>query len=192
MFFLATCYRPGRFDEGGRRDVNKRFLWAALALGLAAVIAFGCSSGKKSAEDEQPPVVEEVQPPPPPPPTVVEEEPPPPPVEIVLETIHFDFDKYNLKSEARAALGRNARLLGDHPEVTIVIEGNCDERGTGEYNLALGEKRAKSARDYLVDLGVSVDRVRVISYGKERPVDPGHTEAAWSKNRRADFVRTDQ
>jgi peptidoglycan-associated lipoprotein len=159
---------------------------------LAAVfMAVSCSS-KPPVEEEQPPVVEPEPPPPPPPPPVEEPDLPPPPVEIVLETVYFDFDKYNLKPDAKAALANNAALLKNNADVTILIEGNCDERGTQEYNLALGEKRANAARSYLVDLGISASRIRVISYGYERPVDPGHNEAAWAKNRRADFVRTDQ
>ena len=172
--------------------MNKRVLWSALCLVLARLLVFGCSSNKKSAEEESAPVVDTMPPPPPPPPPPKEEVLPPPPVEINLETIYFDFDKYNLKSDARAALGRNARVLQDNPGVSILIGGHCDERGTQDYNLALGEKRANSARDYLVDLGVSTDRIRTISYGEERPEDPGHNEAAWAKNRRAEFTRTDQ
>jgi peptidoglycan-associated lipoprotein len=166
------------------------FLIGILLL-AAMFMAVSCSS-KPPVEEEQPPITEPEPPPPPPPPPVEEPEPPPPPVEIVLETVYFDFDKYNLKPEAKATLANNAQVLKDNSEVTILIEGHCDERGTQEYNLALGEKRANSARDYLVDLGIAASRIRVISYGYERPVDPGHNEAAWAKNRRAAFVRTDQ
>jgi len=169
--------------------VNKKLQWVLLVLGIAMFLVSACSQ-KPPAEEAQPPV-QEVEPPPPPPPPPKVEEPPPPPVELNLETVYFDFDKYNLKPDAREALGRNARLLKENPEATVLIEGHCDERGTKEYNLALGEKRAKSARDYLVDLGVAASRIRIISYGKERPVDPGHSEAAWAKNRRAAFIRTD-
>ena len=168
---------------------RKPFLIGVLLL-ATLFLALGCSS-KPPVEEEAPPITEP-EPPPPPPPPVEEEEPPPPPKEIVLETVYFDFDKYNLKPDAKATLTKNAGVLKDNPEVTILIEGHCDERGTQEYNLALGEKRANSARTYLVDLGISGSRIRVISYGYERPVDPGHNEAAWAKNRRAAFVRTDQ
>jgi peptidoglycan-associated lipoprotein len=172
--------------------MNKRLLWVAVLLAAALMLMWGCSQ-RPPVEEAEPPVIEEPEePPPPPPPPPVEEEPPPPPVEIVLETVYFDFDKYNLKSDAKARLAVNARVLESNPEVTILIEGHCDERGTEEYNLALGERRAKSARDYLIDLGVAASRIRTISYGEERPADPGHNEAAWDKNRRADFVRTDQ
>jgi peptidoglycan-associated lipoprotein len=82
--------------------------------------------------------------------------------------------------------------MRENGDASVLIQGHCDERGTVEYNLALGEKRAKAARDYLVDLGISADRIRTISYGEERPANPGHDESAWSQNRRAEFVRTDQ
>ena len=88
------------------------------------------------------------------------------------------------------ALANNADLLKRYPTWQISIEGHCDERGTAEYNLALGERRAVAARNYLVSLGISADRVKTVSYGKEFPFDPGHTEDAWSKNRRAHFVVT--
>jgi peptidoglycan-associated lipoprotein len=100
----------------------------------------------------------------------------------------FDFDSAALSGQARATLDQNAKLLRDHADTHIVIDGNCDERGTAEYNQALGEKRAQAARDYLVSAGIATSRIDVISYGKEHPVDPGHDEAAWAKNRRAGFT----
>jgi len=106
---------------------------------------------------------------------------------LILEMIHFEFDKYRLLPEAKAVLEKNAEILKSHPDVKTVIEGHCDERGTAEYNLALGEKRALSARKYLIDLGISPERLSTISYGKERPLDPGSNEEAWSKNRRDEF-----
>jgi peptidoglycan-associated lipoprotein len=104
--------------------------------------------------------------------------------------VRFDFDKYDLKPEARETLKKLGDYLTVNKGATVLIEGNCDERGTVEYNLALGEKRAVSAMKYLVSLGVSKDRVKTISYGKERPLDPGHNEEAWAKNRRDHFVVT--
>lgn len=106
--------------------------------------------------------------------------------------VYFDFDKYNLRSDARDALEYNARLLKDNPDASVLIEGHCDERGTVEYNLALGEKRAKSAKDYVKSLGVDAGRLNIISYGKERPKALGHDESAWGKNRRAKFTITTQ
>ncbi len=105
-----------------------------------------------------------------------------------LKTIYFDFDKYNLRDDTKSTLDKNAKILMANPKVQIVIEGHCDERGTTEYNLALGEKRATAARDYLIRLGVDASQISIISYGEERPVDPGHDETAWSQNRRGEFV----
>jgi peptidoglycan-associated lipoprotein len=173
--------------------VNKKILAILAGCTILLFVFAGCSSNKPSVDDDQPEIaVADTIPPPPPPPPPPVEEPPPPPVELVFETIYFDFDKYTLKSDAKAALGTNARTLGENSDASVLIQGHCDERGTVEYNLALGEKRAKAARDYLVDLGISAGRIRTISYGEERPVSPGHDESAWGQNRRAEFVRTDQ
>jgi|Deesub1362B_J571_1020462.scaffolds.fasta_scaffold00907_12 peptidoglycan-associated lipoprotein len=109
-------------------------------------------------------------------------------IEQPLQMIHFDFDKYDIREDAKPILEKNAEWLRRYPTVKILIEGHCDERGTEEYNLALGEKRAKATRDYLVILGISPDRIKIISYGKSRPLDPGHNEIAWAKNRRAQFI----
>jgi peptidoglycan-associated lipoprotein len=103
------------------------------------------------------------------------------------EPIYFDFDESILKPEARAVLEKKAAWLREHPHYALRIEGHCDERGTSEYNVALGEKRAVSTAEYLRQLGISADRISTISYGEERPADPRHTEEAWAKNRRAEF-----
>ncbi|MDF2368112.1 peptidoglycan-associated lipoprotein Pal [Sneathiella sp.] len=103
----------------------------------------------------------------------------------VGDRVFFGFDKYDLSDEAQGTLQRQAAWLKANPTVTLVIEGNCDERGTREYNLALGERRATAAKNYLVTLGVSANRLSTISYGKERPVALGHNEAAWAQNRRS-------
>ena len=104
------------------------------------------------------------------------------------ELIHFEFDKSRLLPEAKAILRVKAEWLKANPEAQAIIEGHCDERGTNEYNLALGDRRAQSAKTYLVDLGIAPERLTCISYGEERPLDPGHNEAAWAKNRRDQFV----
>ena len=109
-------------------------------------------------------------------------------LKATLEKIYFDFDSTNLSEKSRTSLTKNAELLKKNPTAKITIEGNCDERGSEEYNLALGEKRAKAAAKYLTTLGVAEDRVAIISYGKEKPADAGHDEAAWAKNRRDEFV----
>jgi peptidoglycan-associated lipoprotein len=103
------------------------------------------------------------------------------------QSIYFDFDKSDLKPEAQATLKKKADWLRMNPGYSVRIEGNCDERGTNEYNLALGERRAASAKKFLAALGIAENRMSIISYGEERPVDPGHNEAAWAKNRRDDF-----
>lgn len=107
-----------------------------------------------------------------------------------LKPAFFDYDSSELSSEAQRALDENAVVLRQNANWTVTLEGHCDERGTPEYNLALGERRAVAARAYLVSLGISADRLRTVSYGKEFPFDPGHDDAAYAKNRRAHFVVT--
>jgi peptidoglycan-associated lipoprotein len=130
---------------------------------------------------------------PPPPP------PPPPPAKPSLsdrlssdvQDAYFDYDKSDIREDARAVLTRDAdalkSILADFPSATIMVEGNCDERGSAEYNMGLGDRRAQAAKDFLVQLGVSGDRLKTISYGKERPVCTESNEACWQKNRRAHF-----
>jgi len=121
---------------------------------------------------------------------VTEETPAAAAQEKTLQRIYFDFDSYVLSQTARDTLAKDSELLLNKISGKVVIEGHCDERGSDEYNLALGEKRAKAAMSYLVTLGVPADRLSIISYGKEKPLDPEHTEEAWAKNRRAEFVLT--
>jgi peptidoglycan-associated lipoprotein len=102
-----------------------------------------------------------------------------------IDAVYFNFDSNVLTNESRNTLQANFKMLESKP--SIQIEGNCDERGSSEYNLALGEKRAKAAQDYLVTLGYPADKISTLSYGKERPADQGHDEAAWAKNRRDEF-----
>jgi peptidoglycan-associated lipoprotein len=154
------------------------------------------------AKEEPPPPTVEARPPAAPPPP-----PPPPPVTpppagpsisqqefqaFQNQDIYFDFDKYDLRTDARTILDRKASFLNQNSSVRVQIEGHCDERGTVEYNLALGERRANAAKQYLTTAGISAGRLSTISYGEERPLDPGHTEAAWARNRRAHFVITGQ
>ncbi|NNE10600.1 MAG: peptidoglycan-associated lipoprotein Pal [Gemmatimonadetes bacterium] len=107
--------------------------------------------------------------------------------DYVFTRIQYDFDQYRLTPGSRATLTEHAKVLMANPMWSVVVEGHCDERGTVEYNLALGEKRADSARSFLVQYGVSGDRVRTISYGKERPLVAQSNESAWAQNRRAEF-----
>ncbi len=106
-----------------------------------------------------------------------------------LAPIYFDFDSYDLRPSALETLRENADKIKQVPGAIVQIEGHCDERGTQEYNLALGEKRALATRAHLINLGVSGDRIITISYGEEDPADPSHSEAAWSQNRRCEFNR---
>ncbi|MGE5358152.1 MAG: peptidoglycan-associated lipoprotein Pal [Bacteroidales bacterium] len=183
---------------------------AAVLLVLLMVMTGAC--GKKKAPATRPmppPPPAAMQPPPSPPapPQPVGEQPivPSQPVaestidskpldelnrEGLLKPVFFQYDESDLSAEAQQALNEDAALLKQHPTWVVTIEGHCDERGTAEYNLALGERRAVAARTYLVSLGIAADRLHTVSYGKEFPFDPGHTDAAWAKNRRAHFVIT--
>jgi peptidoglycan-associated lipoprotein len=105
-----------------------------------------------------------------------------------LLPIYFDFDKSNIREDQRARIVENATFLSENKAVRVRIEGNCDERGTNEYNMALGERRANSAKKYLVNLGIHEDRMHTISYGEEKPLLHGHDEYSWAQNRRDDFV----
>jgi peptidoglycan-associated lipoprotein len=109
-------------------------------------------------------------------------------LQAALEKIYFGFDSSDLSDTARATLAKDSELLQKNSTSKVRIEGNCDERGSAEYNLALGEKRAKAAKKYLETMGIPAANLSTISYGKEKPADPGHDEAAWAKNRRDEFV----
>ncbi|MFH1755071.1 MAG: peptidoglycan-associated lipoprotein Pal [Candidatus Latescibacterota bacterium] len=167
--------------------MRNKTLLILVVLSSLLLLTFACSK-KKMVKSEPAPPVEEVQTDIPP----VEEEKPitepavkPAPV---LEDVYFAFDKFGLTEESKRTLERNAKELKAYPSAVIVIEGHCDERGTVEYNMALGEKRAKAAMSYLTSLGVKAGSIEVVSFGKSRPFDPGHTEDAWAKNRRAHFI----
>lgn len=107
-----------------------------------------------------------------------------------LTTVYFDFDSSTLRADTKSALDANSAFLTSNANVEVQIEGHCDERGGVEYNLALGERRAKAVMDYLTAMGVAASRITTISYGKEKPIAMGHDEASWSQNRRANFVVT--
>jgi peptidoglycan-associated lipoprotein len=108
----------------------------------------------------------------------------------LLKPVFFELDSSDVNAEGQSVLNADAAILKKYPTWTVTVEGHCDERGSAEYNLALGERRAVAARAYLVSLGIAADRLRTVSYGKEFPFDPGHDEAAFAKNRRAHFVIT--
>lgn len=107
---------------------------------------------------------------------------------FVGENIHFAFDSFLLSDQARQILVSKAEYLRTNPEITVTVEGHCDDRGTSEYNIALGERRAESVKRYLGDLGIGTHRLNTVSYGEERPIAMGHDEDSWAKNRRAQFV----
>ena len=189
-----------------RRDANKLMVVAVL---LTLTIS-ACAK-------KQPPVARPMPPPaatsgttgtaPPPPPQPVSEPvlvPPEPMAEDAiagkslddlnrdspLKPLFFELDSADVSADGQRVLQENAAIMKKYPAWQITIEGHCDERGTAEYNLALGERRALAAKNYLVSLGVPADKVKTVSYGKEFPFDPGHDDNAWSKNRRAHFVIT--
>jgi peptidoglycan-associated lipoprotein len=180
---------------------------ALLALSASLTLAALACGGKK------PPMARPVPPPPtsparPPAPPVPVAEPtivPPEPIRddavssaslddlnrnSPLRPAFFALDSSEIDAAGQAALNANAAVIRKYPSWIVTIEGHCDERGTAEYNLALGERRAVAARAYLVSLGIAADRLRTVSYGKEFPFDPGHDDSAWAKNRRAHFVVT--
>jgi peptidoglycan-associated lipoprotein len=190
-----------------RRD-STRLMAVAI---LLTVVVGACAK-------KQPPVARPMPPPAdaagakaggglPPPPQPVNEPVPVPPEPVAEDTIgskslddlnrdsplkplFFELDSADVSGEGQQILQANASIIKKYPAWQITVEGHCDERGTAEYNLALGERRALAAKNYLVSLGIPADKIRVVSYGKEFPFEPGHDESAWSKNRRAHFVIT--
>lgn len=181
-----------------KRGWISRSALLSLALVLMLALAAGCGGGGDEPQTD-PTVGMDDQTTDTVPATPVPEEPAEPaevlpdypnmdPAEFGVEDVYFEFDQYDLDSEAMAILSRNARILKE-AGVTVLVSGHCDERGTVEYNLALGEKRALAVRDYLVSLGVSASSLRVTSYGESRPFAQGSTEDAWAQNRRAHFER---
>ncbi len=189
-----------------------RTRWGVLAVLVALVVIGLAACGKKV-----PPVARPV-PPPPPPTTEATTKPPAPPEPVKepalvpptpvkddtmssrslddlnkdspLKPVYFEYDSAEVSPQSQKVLDGNAEVLKKYQTWVVTIEGHCDERGTAEYNLALGERRAVAARTYLVSLGIGADRIKTVSYGKEFPFDPGHDEAAWQKNRRDHFVIT--
>ena len=191
------------------RRMVPRGVWVTALLLTVVLTASACH--------KKPPIARPTAPPPPPAASTVPERPPAPPEPLrdptivapavrdeavssaslddlnrnsPLRPVFFELDSSDLSTEGQRILDGNAGVLKQHATWTITIEGHCDERGSAEYNLALGERRALSARAYLVSLGLPADRLRTVSYGKEFPFDPGHDEPAYAKNRRAHFVIT--
>ena len=181
--------------------------WAVLALSVAALVAAGCAKkqtvksegaqGAPGAAAAPAPVSEAPVKEAPPAPVAVAPATPPaaaPGVAVTEEKlsqfddVRFDFDKSEVKEDGRKTCGVVADYMKKHPQAKMLIEGHCDERGTSEYNMALGERRATAVMTYLVSLGVPNAALSTVSFDKEKPLDPGHDEGAWAKNRRAHFV----
>ena len=160
-----------------------------LGMGLLAALA-GCAHSQKTAAapEPAPAVVAQAEPAPAPQPMPEPVAAAPKPVPVDAESVYFDFDRAELKPAGEEALSAFGTLLAKHPELHVRIEGNCDERGTVQYNLALGNRRAESAKQYLERMGASEAQITTVSYGKERPRAQGHDEAAWRQNRRDDLV----
>ena len=171
-----------------RNKTVRAELMAVVALVFVAMIAStGCGKKPKPATDVvKEPTAEAPVPPPAPsePPTPAVE----PPAEIMVQDVFFDYDKYSLRVDARTILEQNAQVLSRNAGARILLEGHCDERGTVEYNMALGDRRAQSVKSYLVQFGIDAGRLSTISYGEERPFTQGANEDAWSQNRRVHFV----
>ena len=184
-----------------------------VGVGLAGVVAVACVRNPPPVEPDAPPPPpsggQATQLPASPPPPAPPPPPPAPPVigeeddfasrsleelnrESPLQPLFFEYDRAELSAEGQAVLQANADILRRYPTWVITIEGHCDERGSPEYNLGLGERRALLVQEYLVGLGLSSDQISTVSYGKEFPFDPGHTAEAWARNRRAHFVITDR
>jgi peptidoglycan-associated lipoprotein len=162
-----------------------------VALAAGAIFASGCAKKPPAPAPAPPAPIHE---PPAPTPTPKPVETPAPvaaPAATVgdMKTVYFALDSWALDDAAKATLDTDAKLLRDNSALNVRVEGNCDERGTVEYNISLGQKRADAVRDYLVGAGVTAGRLTTISYGKERPAVDGHDEAAWAKNRRAEFSK---
>ena len=177
----------------------KKFVIYSLAILLVFSLAVSCKKKPKEVpppppQTQEQPKVEKVEPPVVAEPQLTEEE-------LFLQksldqinrekplgTVYFDYDKALVRDDARGTLDTNAAWMKKFKTAKVLIEGHCDERGTEEYNLALGEKRAKATQDYLLSSGVAADRMKIISYGKSQPINPGHDESAWQMNRRAQFL----
>jgi len=168
--------------------MKRRLLAVSVAVFFTALGLSGCT--KKAVRTDASVSMEERAPAP------VEAAPAPAAPELVeaapvtepLSDIYFDFDRYNVRDDGLSALDKNARLLSADSALTVVVEGHCDERGTEEYNIALGEKRAEAVKKYLTIRGVDSSRIKIVSYGSEKPFCSEHDEQCWQSNRRAHFV----
>jgi peptidoglycan-associated lipoprotein len=176
----------------------KQLLKTTLMLAIVTILAASLATTGCKKQKQAPP------PPPPPPPAVVTPPPAPPPPDTTgqgareemarmeadrarIQTVYFDYDKSDIRADQRDKIKTNADIFRTWTKWQVSVEGHCDERGTNEYNLALGERRATAAKQALVAEGIDGGRISTISYGEERPLDPGHDESSWARNRRAEF-----
>jgi len=174
--------------------MKTQWLRTAVCLGLASLILAGCNSNPPEALP--PSTVENTEPPTPAPAAIPEygtfdssgNPYIPGTNQLLARTFYFGYDQANLSQNDLAILEMHARVLAENPARVILIQGHCDERGTREYNLALGERRSDTVRRFLLSAGAASSQVETVSYGEERPEDPGHNEASWSRNRRAIVV----
>ncbi|MCZ6617379.1 MAG: peptidoglycan-associated lipoprotein Pal [Gammaproteobacteria bacterium] len=174
--------------------MTKHWLRSLFVIMLAGLVFAGCATTSETPEPTEPVEVDVEEPPPPPPP-----EPPEPPQDqndegipvylgtnrLLPRTFYFDYDRAVIDPDDLSALEMHATFLNNHRDRSIVLEGHCDERGTREYNLALGENRANAVSTFLTSAGVYSRQIETVSYGEERPADPGHSDSAWTRNRRA-------
>jgi len=196
-YTLVKRVCPKKFFKKGWNMKIKWFGLILLVLMVGVFLGFGCSQQVVKTEAEKPKapevqvVVPKAQEAKKPEPVVEKEVPKAAPVAAApeLKDIFFDFDKYNIRPGDAEVLKNNLDWFKANPGKKVRIEGHCDERGTVEYNLVLGQKRADSTKNYLINLGVDGKLLETVSYGKERPFDPGHNEEAWAKNRRAHFLQ---
>ncbi len=172
--------------------MKRKVISFAVSVAVVSFIGYGCSSSQCKTKTAQPKakvsveqqVPEQTK-------TTTDKQ-----LSTIFQDVHFNFDRYNLtvinkygiKQDVPAVLDVITDFMANHPSMKIRIEGNCDERGTEEYNLALGQKRAKSAKEYLISKGIASDRIEIVSYGESKPIATGHTQKAWAKNRRDHFT----
>ncbi len=168
--------------------MKPNFPQLSFAVALAGLLA-ACSTTKSAASAETPKEQPAAAPAPAPEPApAAAPAPAPAPILVKAQPLFFDFDQYQLQPAGQEFLSSFGALLAKHPELKVRLEGNCDERGTTAYNMALGAKRAEAAKAYLVQMGAREEQITTVSYGKERPLAKGHDEKAWSQNRRDDVV----
>lgn len=174
--------------------MHTRNLTIILALGLSVALAGFTGCSKKQTQPAPAPTVKPAPDRPAPAPVQRQEQARPTvqretvPSDLTFRTVYFDYDKSDIRTDQRSNIQSNAELMQRYGTVKILVEGHCDDRGTDEYNIALGQRRADASKQYLVEFGIDGSRINTVSYGESRPVDSGSNESAWAKNRRTEFV----